>query len=118
MNCMKRLWNDDAGLVLSAELVFMSSIVAIGMIVGLAAARDGVSSELADIGSAVNEYNQGYLVNGMTGHGASVAGTHHADSTDFCDVADDVILVDEGCIVRVAATGANEITATPEGSGI
>ena len=113
---MKRLWSDEAGLVLSAELVFMSSIVVIGMIVGLSAARDGVASELSDVGSAVTEYNQGYLVNGITGHGASVAGSNFADGLDYCDVADDVAAADDGCIVRVAATGANEVTVSPEGS--
>ena len=113
---MKRLWSDEAGLVLSSELVFMSSIVAIGMVVGLSAARDGVSSELADVGSAINEYNQGYLVNGITGHSASVAGTHFVDGLDYCDVADDVAAADDGCIVRVIATGANEVTLSPEGS--
>ena len=111
-----RLWNDEAGLVLSAELVFMSSIVVIGMIVGLSAARDGVTSELSDVGSAISEYNQSYLVNGITGHGASIAGTHHADSTDYCDVADDTAATDEGCIVRVVATGNDEEDSAPEGS--
>ena len=116
MNKMiKRLWNDEAGLVLSAELVFMTSIVAIGMIVGLSAARDGVTSELSDVGSAVTEYNQGYLVNGITGHGAAIAGSNFVDGLDYCDVADDVAS-DDGCIVRVIATGANEVTVAPEGS--
>ena len=115
-NMIKRLWSDEAGLVMSAELVFMTSIVAIGMIVGLSAARDGVTSELSDVGSAVSEYNQGYLVNGITGHSAAIAGTHHLDSTDYCDVADDAVGVDESCIVRVIATGNNEVTAAPEGS--
>ena len=113
---IKRLWNDEAGLVLSTELVFMSSIVAIGMIVGLSSARDGVTSELSDVGSAVSEYNQGYLVNGITGHGASIAGTHHADNTDYCDLADDTAAADESCIVRAVATGNDEVTAAPEGS--
>ena len=113
---LQRLWNDEAGLVLSAELVFMSSVVVIGMIVGLSAARDGVTSELSDVGSAVSEYNQGYLVNGVTGHGASIAGTHHADNTDYCDVADDTAATDEGCIVRVVATGNDEEDSAPEGS--
>ena len=113
---LNRLWSDEAGLVLSAELVFMASIVVIGMIVGLSAARDGVTSELSDVGSAVTEYNQGYLVNGITGHGAAIAGTQFSDNTDYCDVADDTAAIDEGCIVRVVATGANEADIVPNGS--
>jgi Flp pilus assembly pilin Flp len=87
-----RLWNDERGLVLSAELVFMASIVAIGMIVGLSAARDGVTSELIDAGSAV-------------------------DGLDYCDTADDTAGADDACVVRVAASAvADETTVSPDGS--
>ena len=101
-NLMKQLWADEAGLVLSAELVFVASIAGIGMIVGLSAARDGVTSELADVGDAVTEYNQGYQVAGIVGHGASVAGTQYLDNTDYCDLAADDFFAsrDEGCIAR------------------
>ena len=100
-NLIKQLWADEAGLVLSAELVFVASIAGIGMIVGLSAARDGVTSELADVGDAVTEYNQGYQVAGIVGHGASIAGSQYIDGLDYCDAAaDGVTLVDEGCILR------------------
>ena len=110
-NLMKQLWADEAGLVLSAELVFVASIAGIGMIVGLSAARDGVTSELADVGDAVTEYNQGYQVAGIVGHGASVAGTQYLDNTDYCDLAadDQFASRDEGCIVR-NLTQLNEAT--------
>ena len=110
-NLIKQLWNDEAGIVLSAELVFVASIAGIGMIVGLSAARDGVTSELADVGDAVTEYNQGYSVASITGHGASIAATHYLDGLDYCDdEADGITLVDEGCIVRATPLAANETT--------
>ncbi len=101
-NLIRQLWNDEAGLVLSAELVFVASIGAIGMIVGLSAARDGITSELADVGDAVTEYNQGYQVAGIVGHGASIAGSQYIDGLDYCDAtADDAVATgDEGCIAR------------------
>ena len=109
-NLIKQLWADEAGLVLSAELVFVASIAGIGMIVGLSAARDGVTSELADVGDAVTEYNQGYQVAGIVGHGASIAGSQYLDNTDYCDAAPDdaAALTDEGCIVR-NVTQVNEV---------
>ena len=111
MKMFHRLWNDEAGLVISSELVFVTSIAAIGMIVGLSAARDGITSELADVGDAVTEYNQGYQVASIQGHGAAVAGTLYRDNTDFCDTSDDVAAADEGCIVR-ALTNVNENDTT------
>ena len=56
MKMFHRLWNDEAGMVVSSELVFVTSIAAIGMIVGLSAARDGITSELADVGDAVTAH--------------------------------------------------------------
>jgi hypothetical protein len=106
---LKTLWNDDAGLVLSAELVFVVSILAIGMIVGLSAARDGVTSELSDVGDSITEYNNGWQVSGLAGHAGSVAGAQYLDNTDYCDVGrdDSAPLQDEGCIMRTL-TQTNE----------
>ena len=111
---LRRLWNDEAGLIVSSELVFVSSIAAVGMIVGLSAARDGVTSELADVGDAVTEYNQGYQVSSIQGHGAALAGTQYLDGTDFCDnVSDDVASSDEGCITRALTNVSESDTTAP-----
>ena len=54
------LWRDEVGLVQSTELVFITSIVGIGMLVGLSAYRDGMVDELADSAHAVGALNQSY----------------------------------------------------------
>lgn len=56
------LWRDDEGFVTSVELVFIASIVAIGMIVGLSTYRDGLIDELADNARAVGQINQSYSI--------------------------------------------------------
>ena len=112
-NLMKQFWNDEAGIVVSTELVFVASIAGIGMIVGLSAARDGVTSELADVGAAVQNYNQGYTVAHIIGHGAAVSGSQFQDNTDYCDAGQDTAATDEGCIQRQAAAGMLESTTTP-----
>lgn len=56
------LWRDETGLVVSSELVFVSAILAIGMIVGLSAYRDGVIEELADNARSIGQLNQSYSV--------------------------------------------------------
>ena len=109
MKMLNRLWNDEAGLVISSELVFVTSIAAIGMIVGLSAARDGITSELADVGDSVTEYNQGYHVVSIQGYGVAISGSQYLDGTDFCDVADGLPLKDEGCILRSNTTTVDEV---------
>jgi Flp pilus assembly pilin Flp len=82
---MKQLWNDEAGAVLSAELVIVATILVIGMITGLTAVRDAIVTELADVGQAISQLNQTYYFGGVTGHGTSTAGSTFFDVPDFCD---------------------------------
>jgi hypothetical protein len=82
---LKRLWNDEAGFIVSAELVLIATILVIGMIVGLVSVRDQVVQELADVAGAIAELNQSYSFSGITGHTSATAGSEFADETDFCD---------------------------------
>jgi Flp pilus assembly pilin Flp len=56
----KRLWNDEAGFVVSAELVLVATLLVIGLVVGLTTLRNQVVQELADVGAAVGMISQGY----------------------------------------------------------
>ena len=121
-----KLWRDEHGLLYSTELVFVTSIVAIGMIVGLAAYRDGIVDELADNARAVQALNQSYAVTvsanapaGITVAGSVVTltktyGTVQVVSTfnnfSYTDTAD---FGPNVTINRVASTGSNEVTAVP-----
>ena len=49
---MMKLWNDEAGFIVSAELVLIATILVLGMIVGLVSVRDQVVQELGDIALA------------------------------------------------------------------
>lgn len=115
-NLLWQLWSDDEGIVISTELVFVASILGIGMIVGLSAARDGVTSELADIAASVSSYNQGYQIDSITGHGASLAGSIFTDQLDFCNLTP-VANKDNACITRTVFAG-DETTAAPAPTGI
>ena len=50
---MRQLWNDEGGVVVSAELVLVGTILVIGLITGLSSLRDAVITELADVGGAI-----------------------------------------------------------------
>jgi hypothetical protein len=81
---LRRLWTDDAGFVVSAELVLVATILVIGMLVGLVSVRDQVIQELADFAAAITQMNQSYSFSGITGHTSSNAGSVFNDEADFC----------------------------------
>ncbi|WP_437192828.1 branched-chain amino acid aminotransferase [Planctomicrobium sp. SH527] len=85
MVLFNQLLNDEAGFIVSAELVLVSTVVVLGMIVGLAEVANGINEELEDVGSAFGMINQSYCFTGFTGHKASMTGSHFNDQADFCD---------------------------------
>lgn len=86
---ISRLWNEESGAVVSAEIMLVATILVLGVIVGLKSVRDSVVTELADVGQAFANINQSYCYSGTTGHGASSGGGHFQDQTDFCDNGSD-----------------------------
>jgi hypothetical protein len=88
MHLFKKLWNDDAGVVVSAELILVATILVIGMIVGLTTVRDQVIQELGDVALAIASVNQSYSFSGATGHHSSTAGSVFSDLSDDCDGTD------------------------------
>ena len=57
-----KIWNDDAGFIISIELILISTIVVIGLITGLAAVRNAIVSELSDVAGAISSLNQSYSI--------------------------------------------------------
>ena len=82
---LRKLWSDEAGAIVSAEIVLVATILVIGMVVGLKSVRDAVVTELADVAQAIANIDQSYSFSGVTGHGAATAGSWFIDATDFCD---------------------------------
>ena len=82
---MKKFWSDEAGFIVSAELVLIATILVLGMIVGLVSVRDQVVQELGDIALAIGFINQSYSFSGITGHTSSTAGSFLDDNADVCD---------------------------------
>lgn len=90
MNFLRRLKNDDAGFITSTDLILVSTIVVIGMIVGLTTLRDQVVQELGDLAVAIGHLDQSYsfgaatiVVNGAT---ITVAGSNFVDTSDACEL--------------------------------
>lgn len=90
MNILKCLWKDEAGFVVSSELVLISTIVVLSLVVGLSEVANGVNEELEDVGSAVGSMNQTLRYSGFCGHKGFIAGSSFNDGPDFCDGQNDI----------------------------
>lgn len=104
-----RLRRDEAGFVISSELIFIMTIVVIGLLTGLVTVRDQVITELADVADAVSEVDQSYSFAAITASIGSVAGSSFADAADFCEQtgvgADQNGSAGTQCLVIVAPSG-------------
>lgn len=86
----RQFWRDDAGFVVSAELIFITTIMVIGLIAGLAEIRNQMALELADLADAVSELNQSFSFAAVTATVGSVAGSNFVDAPDLGEAIGDV----------------------------
>jgi Flp pilus assembly pilin Flp len=85
MRTLSRFWNDEHGTIVSAEIILVLTIAGIGMLAGLTTYRDQVTLELADLGTAVSQFNHSYSIGGVNVANASIAQSLFDDLADFCD---------------------------------
>ncbi len=86
---LRQLMNDEAGFIVSAELVLIATLLVIGLIVGLSEVQHAIVSELNDVADAIGELNQCYSFSGF--HKRDIGGVVHAVTygSDFEDLRDD-----------------------------
>ena len=88
---LRTLLNDEAGFIVSAELVLVATILVIGMIVGLSEIQHAVVAELGDVAEAIGALDQSYNYRGIradlegAGEHASCSGSGFNDEEDDCD---------------------------------
>ncbi len=104
---LRQFWMDDAGAVISAELVLVLTIAVLAMIVGLSEVAVAVNTELNDISNAIGALGQSYSFTGFKANDggakskSSYAGTTWADDADDCDTNGTCELV---CAASATAT--------------
>ena len=81
----RALFNDEAGFIVSAELILVATVGVIALVVGLAEVSYNVSEELEDVGTAVGKVSQSYEISSTRGHKAMFFGSSYRDQGDFCD---------------------------------
>lgn len=88
MNLMRQFWQDEAGVIVSTEIILVMMLLVFGLIAGMASLRDAVAQELGDTGLMVNSLNQTYSFLGNTN---TVDSTINAatPSSNFADLLDE-----------------------------
>jgi len=91
---LRKLINDEAGFIVSAELVLIFTLVFCGVAVGMAVVRDSLVQELGDVGEAIGALDQSYNYRsvrapleggGDTNNHGSCSGSGFNDEEDECD---------------------------------
>ena len=88
---VRQLLNDEAGFIVSAELVLVATILVIGLVVGLSEIQHAVVQELGDVGDAIGRINQSYGYTGFSAEnsGPKVGTKSFSAGSSFADVSDD-----------------------------
>lgn len=96
----QRLWNDESGVVVSAELALILTIAVLAIIVGLSEVAIAINTELNDISNAFGALDQSYFYTGQTAHDRGfgklksfIAGSRFHDRVDDCDRNDSCDIV-------------------------
>ena len=76
MRLFTKLWEDEAGVLLSAEAAVVGTVAVVGVGAGLSVVSTAVNEELKELGYAIHSLDQSYKIPGQTGcNGAWTAGS-------------------------------------------
>ena len=90
LKLINALKNDEAGFIVSAELILVATICVLGLVVGLSEVSLNINNELEDVGSAFSCVQQTYNTETICGHKGALQGSSFRDTADFYDGQDDV----------------------------
>ena len=84
---IRRIWTEDEG-VLTFEWVLLVTLLTIGVVSGLAAARDAVIDELGDVAQAMMALDQSYTIDFPLAIDVHTTSTSGASDSGFIDASD------------------------------
>ena len=91
LNLMLAFYAEEAGFIVSAELVLVSTIAVLALVVGLTEVSYAVNQELEDLASAIGSLNQSFCYQGSRACKSHAAGSHFKDQADDCDRPNDIV---------------------------
>lgn len=66
MSILRAFWNDESGVVVSAELVTVATVGVLGITTGLGVVASATNDELIELSKAIRSLDQSYSVQGRT----------------------------------------------------
>lgn len=84
---LNNLLNDEAGFLVSAELVMIATLGILAMAVGLSEVAFNINSELQDVGRAFGSMNQSFHINGQSN---AWGGNGNSSFTDTTNLGSDI----------------------------
>ena len=79
MDMLRNLLYDESGFVITVELILIVTILVLGLIAGLTALRNAITSELSDVAGAIQHVNQSYSIHGIQGNQEGSTGSDFSD---------------------------------------
>lgn len=64
-----RLWTDESGYLVSAELALLGTVAGVGLVAGLSSAQDAMNQELDNVAGAMRSLDQSFGLRGFKSHG-------------------------------------------------
>ena len=86
MKVLQRMWKEDNG-VLSFEWVLLVTLLTIGIVSGVAGARDAIIDELCDVSQAMLALDQSYRIDNPLAVQVHAVTTSAASDSQFVDAA-------------------------------
>jgi hypothetical protein len=75
MRLFRKLWQDELGVILSAEAVVVGTVAVVGLTTGLTVVARSVNEELQDVAFAIRSLDQSYSIPALESCGARTAGS-------------------------------------------
>jgi Flp pilus assembly pilin Flp len=88
MTSLHRMWTEDDG-VLSFEWTLLLTLLAIGIVAGLAGARDAIIDELGDVAQAAQAIDQSFSLEAF-----SIPGLFSSAGSEYTESAADQVFED------------------------
>ena len=88
MKIVRKFWADEAGIIVSTEIILVVLLLVLGLLAGMASLRDAVASELGDLGEAINNLDGSYQFAGNVYSADQGNNTTETPSSGYVDDAD------------------------------
>ena len=117
MKLLSRFWKEEAGVLISLELILAAIMLVFGLVAGMQILRDAAAQELADLGMAIGAINNSFVMTGIagpdkgTGNVSFMLGSIFTDNQDNCDTGSTQTTGDSAGGLQLGTAGITELAS-------